>query len=59
MTETDSDDPEERRKKLEAQQAGSNLGAVIGLAVGAAMALNTDREDVIHEEAPQTTLNMN
>lgn len=59
MMETDSDDPEERRKKLEAQQAGFNLGAVIGLAVGAAMALNTDREDVIHEEEPQTTLNMN
>lgn len=59
MMETDSDDPEERRKKLEAQQAGSNLGTVIGLAVSAAMVLNTDREDVIHEEEPQTTLNMN
>lgn len=59
MIEDDPEDAEERRKKLEAQEAGSNLGAVIGLAVGAAMAMNTDREDVIHEEEPQTTLNMN
>lgn len=55
----DGGDPEERRKKLEAQKTASDLGAVIGLAMGAAMALNKDREDVIHEENPQTTLNMN
>lgn len=58
VMDNDTDDPEERRKKLEAQQAASDLGAVIGLAVGAVMALNKDREDVFHEEDPQTTLNM-
>ncbi|MGM9589944.1 MAG: relaxase/mobilization nuclease domain-containing protein [Faecousia sp.] len=59
VIENDSDDPEERRKKLEAQRAGSNLSAAIDLAAGVAMVLNKDREDVIHEEDPQTTLNMN
>ena len=58
VMDNDADDPEERRKKLEAQQAASDLGAVIGLTMGAAMALHKDREDAIHEENPQTTLNM-
>lgn len=34
LIDNDSDDPEERRKQIEAQQAASNLGAVIGLAAG-------------------------
>ena len=29
-----SEDPEERRKRIEAQQNGADLGAVIGLAAG-------------------------
>lgn len=59
VIDNDDDNPEERRKKLEAQQAASDLGAAIGLAVGAAMALHKDREGVIREENPQTTLSMN
>lgn len=31
----DSDDPEEQKRKYEAQQAGSNVGAILGLAIGA------------------------
>ena len=36
MTEDDdSDDPEEQKRKYEAQQAGSNVGAILGLAISA------------------------
>ncbi len=31
----DSDDPEEQKRKYEASQAGSNVGAIIGLTIGA------------------------
>lgn len=31
----DSDDPEDQKRKYESQQAGSNLGALIGLTIGA------------------------
>ena len=31
----DSDDPEEQKRKHEAQQAADNAGAVLGLAIGA------------------------
>lgn len=39
MIEDDSEDPEERRKRMEAEQAGSNAGTILGLAIGAAIAL--------------------
>lgn len=35
----DSDDPEEQKRKYEAQQAGSNVGAIIGLTIGAIEAI--------------------
>ena len=44
LIDNDSDDPEEQRKKIEAQQAASNLGAVIGLAAGIISAL-TEKEN--------------
>ena len=51
MIESDSDDPEEQRKQIEAQQAASNLGAVIGLAAGIIGALTEkEEEQSIHEE---------
>lgn len=34
LFDTDSDDPEERHKRMEAEQAASNFGAVVGLAAG-------------------------
>ena len=36
LLEDASDDPEERRRQMEAREAAQNLGAVIGLAAGAA-----------------------
>ena len=36
----DSDDPEERCRKMEAKTAAQNLGAAIGLVAGAVIAAN-------------------
>ena len=46
LIDNESDDPEERRRQIEAQQAASNLGAVIGLTVGLISALtNKEKEE--------------
>ena len=52
MIEDDSEDPDERRKRIEAEQAGSNVGTILGLAIGAAMALteNKTEEQAIQDE---------
>ena len=46
--EGDSDDPEERRRQMEADQAASNVGTILGLAIGTAMALT--EEQTIQDE---------
>ena len=46
--EGDSDDPEERRRRMEADQAASNVGTILGLAIGTAMALT--EEQTIQDE---------
>ena len=55
-----SEDPEERRKRIEAEQNVSNLGAIIGLAVGtiAAMSEADNTEDTSTEETETPTLKM-
>lgn len=55
-----SEDPEERRKRIEAQENASNLGAIIGLAVGAiaAMSVADNTEDTTTEETEMPTLKM-
>ena len=45
----ESDDPEERRRRIEAEQAGANLGAVLGLTIGAVVAL-TEEEEIVEQE---------
>ena len=54
LIEDDSEDPEERRKRIEAEQAGSNVGAILGLAIGAAMALtehpSAEEQQTIQDE---------
>lgn len=45
----ESDDPEERRRRIGAEQAGANLGAVLGLTIGAVMAL-TEEEEIEEQE---------
>ena len=53
LIEDDSEDPDERRKRIEAEQAGSNVGTILGLAIGAAMALAENKsteEQAIQDE---------
>ena len=56
----DEEDPEERRKRIEAEQNGSDLGAALGLAIGAVMALTEEQEEVneyyVEEETCQQTM---
>jgi hypothetical protein len=44
--EDDSDDPEEQKRKHEAQQAGSNVGAIIGLTIGAIEAFTHNNQSL-------------
>ena len=55
------EDPEERRKRIEAEQSASNLGAIIGLAVSAiSAAVNTGPDDLPKElEEEQNEIKMN
>lgn len=53
-----SEDPEERRKRIEAQENASNLGAVIGLAVGILTAAADSEEDMTDEENDEPTITM-
>jgi hypothetical protein len=55
----DSDDPEEQKRKYEAAQSASNVGALIGLTIGAIESLTqnnqslnrtTDEDQQIEEE---------
>ena len=50
-----AEDPEERRKRIEAQENASNLGAVIGLAVGILSAAVDSEEDMTDEENDEPT----
>ncbi len=51
IIQNDSDDPEEQRKKIQAQQAGSDLGAVLGLAIGAVVAAHERSQEAPTEES--------
>ena len=53
-----AEDPEERRKRIEAQENVSNLGAVIGLAVGILTAAADREEDMTAEENDEPTIKM-
>ena len=53
-----AEDPEERRKRIEAQENASNLGAVIGLAVGILSAAVDSEEDMTDEENDEPTIKM-
>ena len=54
LLEDSSDDPEERRRQMEAREAAQNLGAVIGLAAGAVGAAARQlRKDPPKPDEPQ------
>ena len=42
----DSEDPEEQKRKYEAQQTADNVGAVLGLAIGAIEALTRNNQSL-------------
>ena len=42
----DSDDPEEQKRKYEATQAASNVGAIIGLTIGAIESLTHNNQSL-------------
>lgn len=46
LTDTDSDDPEEQKRKREAAQAASNAGAILGLTMSAISALSQDNQSL-------------
>ena len=53
LIEDDSEDPDERRKRIEAEQAGSNVGTILGVAIGAATVLTETKpteEQAIQDE---------
>lgn len=52
------ENPEERRKRIESQENASNLGAVIGLAVGILTAAADSEEDIAAEENDEPTITM-
>lgn len=54
LLEDSSDDPEERRRQMETREAAQNLGAVIGLAAGAAgAAAGLHQKDTPKPDEPQ------
>ena len=59
---SDSDDPEERRRKMEAKVAAQNLGAAIGLVAGTVIIANNLKNDAepettdVVEQAPEQTM---
>lgn len=54
LLEDAGDDPEERRRQMEAREAAQNLGAVIGLAAGAAgAAARQHRKEPSKPDEPQ------
>ena len=54
LLEEEGDDPEERRRRMEAREAAQNLGAVFGLAAGAVGAAARQRQkDAPKPDEPQ------
>ena len=59
---SDSDDPEERRRKMEAKVAAQNLGAAIGLVASTVIIANNLKNDAepettdVVEQAPEQTM---
>ncbi len=58
LLDDESEDAEEQYRRIQAEQEAKNLGAVIGLAAGAAMALTQEqREDKEQQEhQPEQTM---
>lgn len=49
LIEDDSEDPEKKRERILAEQNGSDIGAALGLMIGAAMALSQGKPQTAEE----------
>ena len=48
--ESGEEDPEERRKRMAAEQSGADIGTLLGLAVGAVTALTREEREAYEQE---------
>lgn len=54
LMEDDSEDAEEKYRRMIAEQEAKNIGVVLGLAAGAAIALTKKPEEEVQQEQQQT-----
>lgn len=52
INDNDSEDPDERSKRIEAEENGSVLGTIIGLGIGAAASILSDNQEESSAELP-------
>ena len=52
IVDNDSEDPDERRKRIEAEENGSTLGTIIGLGIGAASNILSDNQEESSADLP-------
>ena len=46
----DGEDPDERRRRIEAEQNGSDIGTALGLAIGTVMAVTMEGQEILEEQ---------
>ena len=56
LLDNDSEDAEEKRRRMEAKMEGENIGVLLGLAAGAAIALAQKEEQPTQQEDNQQTM---
>ena len=56
LLDDDSEDAEEKRRRMEAKMEGENIGVLLGLAAGAAIALTQNEEQPTQQEDNQQTM---
>ncbi|MEE0875587.1 MAG: relaxase/mobilization nuclease domain-containing protein [Ruminococcus sp.] len=52
IVDNDTEDPDERRKRIEAEENGSTLGTIIGLGIGAAANVLSDNQEELSTQLP-------
>lgn len=53
IIDNDSEDPEERRKRIEAQENGDMLGTLVGLAIGLAIGVECETQEQSEDDSPK------
>jgi len=56
IIEDDNEDPEERKKRIQAQENGDILGVIIGFAIGLAVGSNEDSAEETENQSPKMEL---